>query len=80
MLFRSIGKIASEKQWKNIVVDGFYPRVCAGGSQISSETIKNIKILLRDTKLTHKEIADKCGVKKSTVDNISAGSWRTITI
>jgi group I intron endonuclease len=76
----TIGKIASEKQWKNVLVDGFYSRVCTGGSQISSETIKNIKILLRDTELTHKEISEKCEVKKSTVRHISTGSWKNIKI
>lgn len=53
-----------------------------GRAKINEEIVKEIKTLLRDTNLTHKEISSRfSGVSKSTVSQISRnGRWAHVKI
>jgi len=53
-----------------------------GRAKINEEIVKEIKTLLRDTNLTHKEISSRfIGVSKSMVSQISRnGRWAHVKI
>lgn len=52
-----------------------------GRHKLNEEQVRDIKIMLRDNKFTHKEIADAYGVSKVTIDCISNGrNWSHVII
>ena len=52
-----------------------------GFAKINEEQAKEIKLLLRDTNLTQKEIAKRCNVSRGIVNNIkNKGAWSHVTI
>lgn len=52
-----------------------------GRSKLNESQVRDIKIMLRDTKITHKKIAEAYGVSKETIDDISRGkNWKHVVI
>ena len=75
----NIQKIATGESWSHVEVKGYvYKKVRNGNAKLNKEKVRNI---WRDRKkgLTQKQIWEKYGVSKSTVQNIFKGKiWKDI--
>ena len=75
----NFGKKFSE-EWKKNISEG-HLKVRHKKSKLSVENVKEIKKLLRDTDLTHKQIATLFNVGPTTIGNINVGKkWKDIQI
>lgn len=74
----TIGAIRTGEQYSHVKTE--YDKAITG-RQLTIEQVRETKILLREGKLTHKQISERFGVSRATIGNINAGkSWSHINI
>lgn len=78
----SIGRIRNGKTWNHVGEDlSNNKHSNKGSSKLTESEVREIKLLLKDGKMTQNEIAEIYGVKRVTITNIKTGkSWSNIEV